>query len=53
MRPDEISHTSVVGALGRAGQWELAMGVWTQMEIDGIQPDGLALHTLILALSRR
>ena len=51
LRPDTISYTCAVGALGRAREWEKALAVWTTMLSEGVAPDGLALHTLLRALA--
>ena len=48
--PDAISYTSAVGALGRAREWEKALGLWTTMGVEGVAIDDLALATLLRAL---
>ena len=42
VRPDAISYTSAMGALGRSGSWERALALWQSMAAQGLEADSKA-----------
>jgi len=51
VKADTASYVSLVSALGRAGEWERALGVWGAMLDEGVKPDSSALAALLCTLN--